>query len=444
MAGCHLPVEVSGWITQLAGGLHGRLAWRLQPLLSGLLFGRGRRTVAEWLRAAGLGQDFRLYYYFLGSLGRNTSLLAAKLLRIALERIAPGDRLLFAIDDTPTERYGKHVEGAGIHHDPTPGPAGGEFLYGHVWVTLAWVVAHPLWGTIGLPLLAFLYVRQKDIGFVKYWYGVDFQTKLEQAAWLVRWLTLWLKYTGKTLWIVVDGAYAKRPFLQAALAAGAVVVSRLRKDAALRSVPPPRPSVKRKRGRPAKYGSQAISLAKRAGHHQGWIQETFLLYGKTVSKTYKTFLATYRPAGGLIRVVLVKEDRGWVAFFCSDANASVADILSAVADRSAIEQVFHDVKEVHGAGQQQVRNYWANLAVYHLNLWWHTLVELWAWNRSHAQLVDRRDRPWDKADRRPSHADRRNSLRRLCVQEEFRIAVPADQSTSKIRRLFQGLLKRAA
>lgn len=74
-----------------------------------------------------------------------------------------------------------------------------------------------------------------------------------------------------------------------------------------------------------------------------------MLYGKSVTKKYKTFLATYKPAGGLIRVVLVKEQHGWVAFFCTDPQASVAQILEAVADRAALEQVFHDVKEVHGA-----------------------------------------------------------------------------------------------
>ena len=36
-------------------------------------------------------------------------------------------------------------------------------------------------------------------------------------------------------------------------------------------------------------------------------------YGERVTKTYKTFLATWKPAGGLIRVVLVREDDGWVA-----------------------------------------------------------------------------------------------------------------------------------
>ena len=45
-----------------------------------------------------------------------------------------------------------------------------------------------------------------------------------------------------------------------------------------------------------------------------------------------------------------------------------------------MELVFHDVKEVHGAGQQQLRHVWANVGAWNLIGWWHTLVELWAWD----------------------------------------------------------------
>ena len=93
-------------------------------------------------------------------------------------------------------------------------------------------------------------------------------------------------------------------------------------------------------------------------------------------------MATYPPAGGAIRVVIVREDHGWLAFFATDPNATVTQILEAVADRFAIEQTFHDLKEVYGAGQQQLRNYWANVAAFHVNLWMMTLVELWAWSRA--------------------------------------------------------------
>lgn len=445
MVAWQLPAELAAWIVALSGPLHGRLAWRLLPLLRGLLFAQGRRTVASWLRAADLGKDFRQYYYFLGSLGPRVGVIAALLLRLVVGMIVPGERLLFGLDDTPTKRYGPHVEGAGVHHNPTPGPAGQKFLYGHVWVTLALLVRHPLWGAIGLPLHAWLYVRRQHIGKLPRWYRVAFRTKLEMAAEAVAWLASWLKYLGKTLWIVADGAYAKRPFLKAAKAAGVVVVSRLRKDAALWSVPaPPRPGAPKKRGRRPIYGKEKVSLAKRAGHRRGWQTADCILYGATATKTFKTFLATYPPAGGLIRVVLVRESDGWVAFFCTDSQATVTPILEAVADRAAVEQDFHDLKEVHGAGQQQVRHYWANVAAFHLNLWLHTLIEMWAWTKTQGQLCDRRDRPWDRADRRPSHADRRNALRRLCMYTAIHQAGSRRPLSRKLRNLCRSLLKLAA
>jgi hypothetical protein len=163
-------------------------------------------------------------------------------------------------------------------------------LYGHVWVTLALVARHALWGRIALPLWALLYVRRKDIRPLRTLYGVPFRTKLEMAADLVRRAMAWLQNLGKAVWVVADGAYAKRPFLKPVLALGAVVVSRLRKDTALRSLPKPKQSGRR--GPQARYGAAAIDLAKRAGQQRGWQKDTFTLYGKATVKKYKTFLAT--------------------------------------------------------------------------------------------------------------------------------------------------------
>jgi hypothetical protein len=445
MASWQFPAELASWIATLAQVLDARVEHQLARMLWGLLFARGRRTVTSWLRALGVRRHYEEHYYFLGSLGRKCECVAGGVLRLIARQLPVGSRVLLALDDTPTKRYGPKVEGAGIHHNPTSGPADQKFLYGHVWVTLAWLLRHPRWGTIALPLAARLYVRACDMFLVRVLHRWTFCTKLELAARLLEWAAGWLKYLGKTVWIVADGAYAKRPFLKRARAAEVTVVSRLRKDAALCSVPKPRRCAARRRGRPRKYGALRIDLAKRAGQSRGWQSEEFMLYGKQVTKRFKTFLATYRPAGGLIRVVLVKnEDRSWVAYFCTDPGASVAEILEAVADRSAIEQVFHDVKEVHGAGQQQLRHVWANVAAWHLHLWMYTLVEVWSWRRSKGTLCDRSDCPWDDATRRPSHADRCKALRRECLQTEFQRHAPAGRWPRKIRVFIERLAKRAA
>jgi len=245
-----LTRDITAWIDRLARLLDPRSCWRLLPLVSGLLFASGRRTVSSWLRAGELSKDYQDYYYFVSSVGRKVKWLASVVLEIAVSVILPQGRVLLAIDDTPSKRYGPKVEGAGIHHNPTPGPAGAKFIYGHVWVTLAWIVRHPLWGAIGLPLWARLYVRRKDIDaqLLPFLRHVTFQTKLVMAGELVAWAAVWLKFLGRTLWVVADGAYAKRVFLRAAAAAQVIVVSRLRKDAALFDVPvPPK---RRGRGRP--------------------------------------------------------------------------------------------------------------------------------------------------------------------------------------------------
>ncbi len=76
-----------------------------------------------------------------------------------------------------------------------------------------------------------------------------------------------------------------------------------------------------------------------------------------MTRQHKSFLATTRITGGVIRVVIVRfEDGSWAPYFCTDPNVSARDILETGASRWAIEEHFHDVKEVWGAGQQQVRN----------------------------------------------------------------------------------------
>ena len=441
------PDQWDEWSQWLAAGLHARNRWRLPVLFLGMLFASGRRTVTSWLRAAGISDDFQDYYYFLAAMGRKTELIATRLVVLILQTLPLPERLLLVIDDSPTKRYGPKVEGADIHHNPTPGPADQPYLYGHVWVTISLALRHPAWGAIGLPLRAMLYVRKRTMATipkVRRWHR--FATKLQLAARLVEWIVPILKKAGKVVWIVVDGGYTKRPFLRRVLKlANVVIVGRLRKDAALRDLPPKlKKGQRRGRGRPRKYGKKRLSLAKRAAHQGGWKSITCTVYGETTTKTYKTFLATYAPVGGVIRVVLVKEDHGWYAFFCTDPNASVKEILEAFADRATIEQDFHDVKEVWGTGQQQVRNIWTNLAVYNLNLWMHTLVELWAWNRNHEQICDRNDSPWDDAERRPSHANRRKALRQLMIQNELSTLKAAWWLPRKFIDLAQRLIQLAA
>ena len=391
-----------------------------------------------------MSDEYRPCYTTVTAVGKRTDLMAAHLLREVVKPLVAGaDRLTFALDDTPTERYGRKVQGAGVHHNPTPGPAGGPFVYGHVWVVLGLLARHPVWGVVALPLLARLYVRQKNLAGIAPEHRPAFRTKLEMAVELVRWAVSWLGHLGKPVWVVADGAYATAPFLKPMRALAVTVVSRLRKDSALWTVPGPR--VPHRRGPNRIYGEHRIALAKRGRQTRGWATGTFDLYGQATEKKYKTFVATWRPAGGAIRVVLVNEPKGWVAFFCTDTAATVADILGCVAGRFSLEITFRDLKGVVGAGQQQVRFVRASVGAFHLCLWTFTMTEAWAWERAEKELSGHRSAsPWDDESRRPSHADKRRAWRRELLGNEIQAVLRAGVTERELQTTAERLLSLAA
>src|SRR5947209_4790489 len=113
----HLPVFLTSVFARLAFWLDKRSAARLPPLLTGILFAHGRRTVTSWFRAAGISVEFRQGYVTVCAVGREAEDMAITVER-TIEPLLDTKRLVVAQDDSPTKRYGPQVEGAGIHHNP--------------------------------------------------------------------------------------------------------------------------------------------------------------------------------------------------------------------------------------------------------------------------------------------------------------------------------------
>ncbi|AMV38390.1 transposase [Planctomyces sp. SH-PL62] len=161
MSSSHPTLAPCQWFVRLASSLDRRSAPRLALLFIGAVLARGRRTVTTWIRAAGLSGRFRSCYITVAAAGRKADSIAVRLLNEVAAPLATGSgRLTLAIDDTPTRRYGPYVQAAGVHHNPTPGPAGPPHVYGHVFVVLALLVEYRSWGVIAPPLLSRLYVRK--------------------------------------------------------------------------------------------------------------------------------------------------------------------------------------------------------------------------------------------------------------------------------------------
>src|SRR5258707_6205718 len=109
MAKWQLSGELVPWITHLSGPLHGRIAWRLLPLFTGMLFAQGRKTVARWLRGGGLGRDFRAYYFFLGSLGRKAQIVSSLLVRPGVAGDSARGRVVLGLGGEPDQPYCSRV-----------------------------------------------------------------------------------------------------------------------------------------------------------------------------------------------------------------------------------------------------------------------------------------------------------------------------------------------
>ncbi len=167
------------------------------------------------------------------------------------------------------------------------------------------------------------------------------------------------------------------------LALGVVVVSRLRRDAHLMSLP----ATKRRpgqRGPMPTYGklTHPPGPAGQPNAHD-WQPVECVQYGEASRvKEVKEFLATWRPAGGTSSrwSSSARSTAGWRTSAATPRRQRLRS-WQRWPTAAQIEQTFKDVKRVWGAGQRQVRNVYACIGAFTVNLVWHSLVENWAWAR---------------------------------------------------------------
>jgi hypothetical protein len=129
MASSHPQPVACQWFSWLAAALDRRSAPRLALLFLGAVLARGRRTVTTWIRAAKLSGQYQPCYIAVAAAGKRADRIARRLLsEVVTPLVAKAGRLTLALDDTPTKRHGRHVQGAGVHHNPAPGPAGSPYV----------------------------------------------------------------------------------------------------------------------------------------------------------------------------------------------------------------------------------------------------------------------------------------------------------------------------
>jgi hypothetical protein len=332
-----------------------RRLWVTQVILSGLVEGR----------------HFTSFYRFL-RVGVWSPAADRKRLweRCRPRCVGEGGRFFVGADDTVARKEGKQFDGVGWHHDPMNRQHKKQLSFGHCFVCLAGLAEQTCDHGVALFLGCALYVPEKACRGTR-----KFATKLALAARLVCELTV---PPGQVLVVVVDGAYAKEPFVQAVWVTGRHVVSRLRSDAVFYDEPPQRPPGKR--GAPRKYGTKHKAREWAASPHEEWEEARVRLYGRVRRVRVKTRLVLHRRLGVKMRVVAVQlEERPAVFLFSTDTQLSALSIVRIYSGRFPLETGFRDSKQHFGFSTYQVRSEAAIERIVHLCLWAQTLLRLLCW-----------------------------------------------------------------
>jgi DDE superfamily endonuclease len=415
------------------GGCFQAASYRnFQVLMSGWIQCVGRHTITGVVIAAGaVGvRHISVFHRFFARAQWSLDAVGRVLCGLALAWV-PADQPVYLLgDDTLTRRQGKGVSLAAMHHDPLLSHGRKPFFsFGHVWVVLALWVPLPMGQGRGfaLPLLVRLYTSSKRGGRAdaparrtrgarqvvaeRAHADRDRRTKLELLRELVGLVAQWAE--GRTIYLVCDSAYAGRALLEGR-PEGVHVISRLRLDAALWTVPPPR---RRGRGRPRRRGVRLPTPKVLAEARRSWTALSVCLYGQTVQPQVFTLRALWYAAlrDQPLRIVVVRDPSGrrqLDAFFCTDVTASPGFILEAYARRWSLEVTFHDSKQFLGLAEPQCQSPQAVQRTTPLAFVSYDLVLLWF---AAGQTADQQPRwivrPWYRHKTAPSFLDMLTALR---------------------------------
>jgi hypothetical protein len=335
----------------------------------------GRLWVTQVALTGLADRHFTCYYRFLKHGAWSPVTVCQQVWTLCVRRCAdPNGRVFVACDDTVCAKSGQHFDAAGWHHDPMNKQSSKHLSFGHCFVCLAALGSQTAHHAVALFVSCALYVQQKVCEETKR----SFATKLELAGKLYADLP-----TPEGLCVIatVDGAYAKKPFVQAVRAAKKHVLSRLRQDTVFYDLPPGR--IRGQRGAPRKYGQWHKAKLWVEEEAPAWQRQTLILYGHATLLEYKTCLALQRTFGERIRLVAVRlnKDKPVVFLFCTDTSMTAEQIIVAYSQRFAIETGFRDAKQSFGFSTYQVRREEGIVRLAHLSLWAQTLLRLSAWNK---------------------------------------------------------------
>lgn len=428
-----LPDSFLTLLSAFAPCFHAPSYQNFVTLVAGWVHCLGRRTVTAAVLAAGATETRHLsvYHRFFSRAQWTLDAVGRVVFGLALAWLPAHQSLAVIVDDTLCRKSGKAISGATMHHDPLRSTRRKPFFsFGHVWVVLAVWVPLPLGAERGfaLPVLFRLYRSSQRGGTAdgpaRRTRGLRARaahadhtatprpTKLELAREMVAIVAVWAGE--RPVRVVADSLYAGRTMLEDR-PANVHVISRLRLDAALWTVPAKRRPGQR--GRSRRRGVRLPTPAALAATCRRWQSTMVTLYGHTLTTQVFVCRALWYVAlrDQPVRIVIVRDPTGRrqdEAFFCTDLTLDAAAILELYARRWTLEVTFHDAKQSLGFEDPQNQNAQAIRQTAPLACIVYSLVLVWAAGRVQQGATLRWvPRPWYPAKAAPSFPDLLTALR---------------------------------
>lgn len=326
-------------------------------LATGHLLCRGRRTITNCLRFAGLSRE-RTYaeFYDVFRRARWSSFKASKILLFLIDKkFLAGGVVRFTIDTTLERRRGLRLYGTGMHRDAVRSSSTKKvFTPGHNWLVACVLVRFPGTKSVwSLPFMSILLRQNKPLTRSK---NINdklnkrrhkkFTTYTEQ---LVHVLRRWLG-PDREIVLVGDSAFCCRRICRACIKRRVTFCTRFRLNASLYASPPPPTG---KRGRRRIIGNRLPNLSEIASDPETvWELHEVPWYG---GESHKIELVSgtalwYHDSLGKpvpIKWVLSRDPENpdeVTPFLCTNQSCSSLEVIECLVHRWSIETTFQEVR----------------------------------------------------------------------------------------------------
>jgi hypothetical protein len=251
--------------------------------------------------------------------------------------VTAGDYVIVELDGIKVPKEGRKMPAVKCLHQDSNNNSKAEYIMGHSFQVLALLVQGFANALAAVPLLSEIHE-----GLI--WSNRDKRTLMDKAATLVAKVREIFK---KSLMVVADAYYGNSRFIDLMLRLGCHVTTRF-KNTVVACYPVDQP-VKRKRGRPKKYGKR-IALASFFDCLDLFTTIKSPVYGETdVEIKYYVIDLLWPPLKRFLRFVLVHHPtRGRAIFGCTDLSIEPVAIIITYGYRYKIELSFKQSLHVIG------------------------------------------------------------------------------------------------